>query len=483
VQATFVATSGGGTPSWVSKLFSPALPEPSAGPVLGAGKLVAQTPVAAAAKKTFAVIEVALETGCAAARVCSDAFDLTELPLAAILEVDFAEVEALADAENYDAILQLLEPLVSSPEYVQHCLLHKYPDTNLSNPNLVRLANLLWLQAFQAERERIGSGSCANAVPPVETLIPASQIVLDIETRGDGVSDGYPFVNFFDLADHLDRPSAERERALKQYKCAHLEDFYLPSSDAPSCGNDGRIPDGPYAGEPCGTIAGGACADIAAGYYPYMWLYGQDYPEDQELHPNGDFSRHHRCAYDLETGGEMTCVRSTFLGAGVNETGVCKICGTPPANADPNDYTMVGCRSESTCPDGTDLWPDGRCWPSLGGLPEWMCEADCEHLYNGNGWCMHDISWRLMAEDLNPIMNEYSDTDYGHPICAERFCEGSGMACAGQGMACRPDEDVCEWECLSDADCQASDPLPAYPQGFVCDPDTFTCRLHFTAKP
>jgi hypothetical protein len=473
--------AGGGTgPGSTAKYWNLA-PKAASLAAKGPSQLVGNPP-ANAGKVKLDTLDDALLAACVATPLCSESFSFSELPLAQVIAIDFDEVKAVYEEEGAEAALEMLEPVTGSEAFQEKCVAFKFPELN---PNLGELA---WFGLFLDDLEKTGEGSCRETSPSAESLIPASQIVIDVETRGDPVSDGYSFVSLYDLEDHPELSYGARKSLVDKYGCRHLKEKSLPSSAAPVCGSDGEIGGGDWQGERCGTIAGEACSDIGASYYKSMWLYGEGDPAEPEFHPNGDFSRRHRCDFDLETGLPMSCVKTQFTGAGVNETGVCKICGTPGPGDDPELFTQVGCEPENgICPDGTVEWPDGRCWTMEDGLPPWMCEADCEGMYNGLGWCMHDLSWRWIAEDMSPIMAEYPSSDeefgYGDPICAERFCEGSGMACAAQGMACRPDDDTCELECWDDADCPASDPLPAYPQGFICDFATHTCRLSIVAKP
>jgi hypothetical protein len=117
-----------------------------------------------------------------------------------------------------------------------------------------------------------------------------------------------------------------------------------------------------------------------------------------------------------------------------------------------------------------------------------MCEADCETMYSGHGWCMNGLLWRDMAEDHSAILSRYPWTsqqyNYQRPICASWDCDGYGAECAARGRACEPDTGDCVFECITPGDCQAVEPPPAYPNGFVCE-ETLTCVLSFDfdAKP
>lgn len=255
-----------------------------------------------------------------------------------------------------------------------------------------------------------------------------------------------------------------------------LYSLELKPATPPSCMANGKIGAGPAGsvGEDCGTVAGGPCDAINAGYYASV--HGE--PEDPEFHPNGNNAWSTRCGDDLESGKAMVCNSTFYPGSGSKYAGTCKICGEPKDGEDPAKYTMLGCApTGSGCPDGLDEAPDGKCWPINTGAPAWECEADCEDIYNGYGYCVHDASWRAWAHDRFPAFNAYAQS-YSKPICAEHTsCVDNGAACASQGKACNPSTGKCVSECNSDADCQAANPPPAYPQDFTCRLATHTCEL------
>ena len=209
---------------------------------------------------------------------------------------------------------------------------------------------------------------------------------------------------------------------------------------------------------------------MKASYYSSQWLHGGIDLSNERYHPNGDFSFHHRCDFDYMTGRQMTCVADS------HGHPVCILCGNSVGGTD--THTEIGCRPEGVCPPGTDLWPNGRCWSADDGLPDWMCEADCESMYNWRGWCMNGIDWRMMMQGSSVELSAYpwQDEQYNHyrPICASWDCDGDGAECASQGMSCDPDPGNCVIECIHDSDCQAIDPVPSYPNGFYCD-TSLTC--------
>jgi len=238
----------------------------------------------------------------------------------------------------------------------------------------------------------------------------------------------------------------------------------------PYCDATGHIVNGTDHGALCGTRPAGPCADLAASSYRAQWLNNTSGMQDPRWHPNGNDSFHTRCDYDSDTGAQMSCVRE---GQG---PAVCKICGHGPSAT----HTELGCRPTGTCPAGTQLWPDGRCWDVNDDLPEWMCQADCETMYNGQGYCLNNIDWRMMMEDVSLTLSSYSwkvmPYNYYEPMCASFACDGDGVACAAAGLSCDPDPGNCIDECWSDSDCASSNPPPAYPSSFICT-NARTCRL------
>ena len=232
----------------------------------------------------------------------------------------------------------------------------------------------------------------------------------------------------------------------------------LPLGSPPACNAQGKIEHGPKgsAGEDCGTVAGGPCADLTASYYPNRWLLGAA-PEVPAFHPNGDFAWHGRCAAD-DKGRPMVCTAGS-------QARTCKVCGEPGPGENPALFTYVGCPQKGkSCPEGLAPWPDGMCWTSKSGLPVWECEADCTHRYGKEGWCVNGSSWWSWAKTINPDVAKLNPS-YPKPICAASVsCAASGLSCAAQGKACNTQTGKCVTECTKNADCQAA----GYPEGFQC---------------
>jgi hypothetical protein len=199
----------------------------------------------------------------------------------------------------------------------------------------------------------------------------------------------------------------------------------------PSCNAQGKIKDGPQgsAGELCGTVAGGPCANLDASYYPNLWLLKAE-PNVPAFHPNGDSAWNSRCDVDLESGKQMVCDAVLYPG---KKVGTCKICGDPGPKGNPALYTYLGCPPKGvSCPKGLVLRPDGKCWGS--NLPSWECEADCTQLYDKAGWCSNGSAWWTWFKGVYP---DTPQNQYSKPICASLSCPLSGLSCAAVGQACK----------------------------------------------
>lgn len=419
-------------------------------------------------------IDEAFVAVCAAGRSCNPAtFDPTRLPLAEIAELGPAGLAAAVEGGD----LTQIDFLLNNEEFVTSCLefnsgqdLWDEQAGQPINPLATGLAALAWYNdAFEPELNAAGGNSCRATSQSIEDVFPVPAVELRIGTGAQGATDEYAFANFADVRDLSDSTAGKTSGE----RCENLERSSLPSAQVPKCGADGR-----FEGERCGEVAGGPCADLAAPYYGSMWLLGKD-PEEREFHPNGDYSFHHRCDYDIDTGLQMSCVEEFFPGAGFNYGPVCKVCGEPGPNDDPSLFTMVGCEAPNTgCPNGLFLGSDGRCWDTFRGFPSWECEIDCEEAYNGYGWCMNGANWRTLMESKHPDLDAYKDADYGLPVCADWSCDDHGIACAASGEACNFDQ--CVTECSSDSDCAAGNPAPQYPTGFSCIDGT--CRGLWTVN-
>jgi len=445
-------------------------------------------------------LDEALYGLCAMRKSCAADFDPAPLPLTDVIAVDFDALRVNLAMGNFAAVRTQIGSLLVNDEFRRNCVGHRFPnsieppgaprptDTQILNDFDYLSATADWFETyFDPAFSDQGAGSCRRTTATMENRIPASAVALTIETRGGNVADGFAFVNF---QRNADVSTAHR----RDYGCRNLRDFALEPSHAPVCGPDGFIEVGPHDRRECGTVAGQACADISAPYYGELWLTHAD-PEDRVFHPNGDFSWRNRCDFDFQTGEQLVCVQDFFPGAGLNRAPVCKRIGAPPPGEDPDLYTSVGLEVGplDTCPVGYLKDSAGRCWDALRGQPDWECEADCEALYNGLGWCYHGQPWRMLVENLDPVFNAFPFTQapftYDKPICAEHVsCGTSGVRCAAQGMACDPATGQCVAECnagaagAGSAQCAASDPPPAYPDGFACVPGTNTCRQTVEAK-
>ncbi|PCC74617.1 hypothetical protein SAMN02745121_06982 [Nannocystis exedens] len=427
-------------------------------------------------------IDGALTAMCAAAPACSPNLDIAEIPLAELAAVDFdavratldgpclpGEAPAVCEQRKLLAVQAKIGFLLDNDEFKDNCVGYSYPGQTTSLLQYYRAAAQWFSEKLLPAYEKTGPTSC-RAQAKIETLFPAMGIELRVKTRED-VSDTFPFVNLRDN----DSPAVASLRP--SLRCAHLRATELESSKAPACGTNGVLAKGPGAAEKheCGTVAGGACADFREAEIGVASL------ESPQFHPNGDSAWWARCGHDVDSGRPMTCVDSFYPGAAPNVAGTCKICGTPDEGEDPNLFTMIGCRPQNgSCPYGLAEFPDGLCWSESAGPPAWMCEADCEAIYNGHGYCVHDTSWRAWAKKRFPEYATHPD-EYARPICADfDSCPNSGTGCASRGMACNPATSACDFECFEDSDCESPLPAPAYPADFVCDDNR--CVHKFTAK-
>ena len=240
----------------------------------------------------------------------------------------------------------------------------------------------------------------------------------------------------------------------------------IPPVKPPACNAQGKIESGPQGslGEDCGTVAGGPCAYLDASYYPSRWLQGKD-PEFPAFHPNGDFAWNGRCDLD-DKGRQMVCVEGIYSG---KKMGTCRACGEPGPGDNSAQFTHLGCQPKGKdCPDGSLLWPNGKCWKSSG-LPTWECEADCAHHYNTEGWCSNGGAWWAWLKSVHPYAASLNPS-YQKPICADAVsCTKSGLSCAAEGKACNAGN--CVTECTPKVSCQKA----GYPEGFQCF--SGTCRL------
>ncbi len=422
-----------------------------------------EVPASATSDKIpMAELDRALQLICALARSCPGV-DLANLPIEDLAGLDAGFLQGLSpqsleDPEVVQELLELFGPLLEDPTF-RECV------GDSDNP-LIFLGNLLnWFQiVFQPNFE---AGLCANL--ELEALFPLVGLELLIETAEKPVGDTFAFVDFGFWTKSLQENYGCRSRP------------YYPTSEAPVC-DGGVITEGPEGslGEACGTIPGGPCHDIREA--STAWTRSE--PEDPGFHPNGDFLWHTRCGNDLYSGRQMVCVEEFFPGAGVNRTGVCKICGDEGEGGQGNAsmFSTIGCKPETTCPEGQFLATDGRCWNIDGGVPEWECEADCEALLNDYGWCVHHGPWRSWMESHHQDFAAHPSS-YSLPICAEHTsCETkgknfSGVECAAVGKICQPETGSCDIECTQSSDCQKQKPVPAYPAGFVCEKESLTCRL------
>lgn len=454
----------------------------------GIDQLVADTP-----KIPMSQLDDALDNLCALRASCDPALDLRALPLRQMAMLNPNSLQGLeADPAGAMAAFGFL---AESDAFRTGCLEWADPGYDGSSAPANALQELQFLSALQtwyadrfavaldgpapgeADPVKAALPDCRAITPGIEEVLPALGMVLTVTTGDGSVTDRFAFVNFKKPADVT---AADRAVA----GCGFRHAVGLPLADAPRCGDNGEIADGPGEGWgiECGRVAGGPCADITAEYYWGGFPFGPytNDPAHETLHPNGNYSWHHRCAEHHENGEPMVCVADFYPGAGNNTWPTCKICGTPPEGEDPDHYTMIGCEPEGMeCPQDLMLGLDGKCWDVTEGKPAWECAADCQGLYGDTGYCLHTGNWLDYMRNHSAIVGGVADTEgppHQAPICADWHCPDSGIRCGWQGEACF-NGDSCVTECITDADCHSvANGAPAYSAAFVCGPEN-TCVL------
>ena len=457
---------------------APALPSSWTVGASAAGGAAIGDLVAGPAKHTMGELNGALEKVCALASACDPELDIQRLPLRALATLSAAAVQNAAASGDLAAAWDLLGFLADSRAFREDCLAWGVPAYNGVKPvsDLEKAFFLSHMQTWVADRLDPATVECAAQALNVETMLPTFGLTLRVTTGGGAVRDRFAFVNF---KSNLAVTDGERAAA----GCGFRHGEGLPAPDAPRCGPDGTIVDGPEEaiGQLCGTMAGGPCADFTADYYYNDFAdfggVGND-PAHVNKHPNGTSAWNHLCFPDETSGRPMVCVSDFYPGAGLNTWPTCKVCGLPADGEDADRFTMEGCPPVGAeCPEGLALGSDGKCWDATQGRPDWECAADCSSLYGDTGYCQHAGPWLdYMSEHVAAIGAVAADVGtpaYAEPICVDWACPDSGIRCGWQGLACF-NGDVCVEECAQNSDCQANDSAPAYPNGFICSPE-HTC--------
>ncbi|MEL7305090.1 MAG: hypothetical protein AAGJ56_04585 [Myxococcota bacterium] len=353
-----------------------------------------------------------------------------------------------ADADNDAACEELaqLKAFVMQPEIYDRCVLYNAD----GNPPDLALP-VIWEQFEEV------LATCADALPPVETLIPVPSVELVIANGRKPASDTFAFVDFSEAG-------SVKESDHDEFSCRNRLNLVLTPD--PETYDECPDPDSPSSQ----GFAGCPCADLddsdfmAEGGFP-------DGPGSYLA--NGSNGPGQYCRDD---GSEVVCGRvekpsrsyPKCMECGVDTALGCSCEVTSDCQGFEDNLRCVGSASEEgwlgggagTClPDpGTH---DGR--EAIEEMP-WFCLDNCGAIdgYAGTvGGCYYRRTGPLVTQHATCINPLFTCLDTVAGVCEIE----EGMMCKDGGDG----PDVCEQECLFDSDCQEL----GFPAHYVCDSATY----------